>query len=273
MAKKDYYTILGVAKNASADDIKQAYRRLAMKYHPDRNSDPGAADTFTQVKEAYEVLSDVKKRAAIDNAESLFRHNSDTAGSWADVDSGDFKDIFGDFMAARHFKFSEDIFKEYGHRQRTADSVCVATISLASAYTGGVIEPAPGVKIVIPAGMRSGTKFYLNGTIYKVEVALDNKFKRSLDDLMTEVSLDAIEAILGVEALLTHLDNTTLKFSIPAGIQHGQIIKLSGKGMNAPDTNKIGDLLIRVNITIPRGLSAELHNILRAIPHRTLIDI
>jgi DnaJ-class molecular chaperone len=277
MSKRDYYEILGLAKNASDDDIKKAYRKLASKYHPDKVQDAAEKAAveikFKEAKEAYESLSDKDKRMQYDqfgHAEPFSRgHNTNT---WTHGASSaeDFQEMFGKIFKDRGFQFEEGLF---GNRSNAKQSINVATISLEDAFSGGVIRPDPRTTITIPKGVRSGTRFFSDGRLYRVDVRAHDKFKRALDDLMVDVQVDAIEAIIGVEAVLTHLDGVKLQFNIPPGIQNGQIVKLGGKGMKNPETDRSGDLLVRISITVPKGLSEELMNKLKSIPHRESINI
>ena len=145
--------------------------------------------------------------------------------------------------------------------------------SLADAYIGKTISIDGTHSIYIPGGARSGTKFYAEGRTFRVDILPDPKFKRSNDDLLVDVTIDAIEAILGVETILSHLDCVKLQFNIPAGIQPGQIVKLAGKGMKNPETDKVGDILVRITVTIPKVLTDTQKDILKSLTHRSLINI
>jgi DnaJ-class molecular chaperone len=274
MNKKDYYTVLGVPKNASEGDIKKAYRKLAMKFHPDRNKEPDAEVKFKELNEANECLSDSEKRAHYDNhghATDFSHGRKSQTHTWDFNNNDDITSVFNEiFKGRQNFNFEEAIFKQRNNPQQTIN---VATISLEDAYTGGNIKPDPGITLSIPKGIRSGTRLYAGGRMFRVDVHAHNRFKRSLDDLMLDIQIDCIEAILGVEAILTHLDGVTLQFNIPPGIQNGQIVKLGNKGMKNPETDRFGDLLVRISISTPRGLGSEIIDKLKSIPHRDSITI
>lgn len=270
MSKQDYYEILGLARNASDDDIKKAYRKLAMKYHPDRNQDAGAEDKFKEIKEAYETLSDSNKKLVYDQyghaGESPFIHTSSNRGrsqTWTfnpnDM-QGFLDEIFGNGTAG----FS---------RNNARPIITIITISLKDAYTGRSIQHDSKIVINIPAGVRPGAKLSVDGKLFKIEIISDQKFKRALDDLMLEVTITAIEAMLGIDVILEHLDGAKFQFAIPAGIQSGQIVKLSKKGMKNPETDYIGDLLVRINIQIPKTLTDADRAVLKSIIHRDSITI
>lgn len=271
MSKKDYYAVLGLAKTASEDDIKKAYRKMAMKYHPDRNKEPTAEANFKEIKEAYEFLSDPQQRAAFDQfgaSGTKFTHG--TNRNWAQEDEfGDFQDIYSAFKA-RGFDQFDDL---YGYsQQKKTQQIHVVTIQLVDAYMGRTVQDGK-TTIVIPSGVRSGSKLYIDGKIYRIDVTADNKFKRSNDDLLIDVEITAIEAMVGIDALLDHIDGAMLQFTIPNGIQNGQIVKLSNKGMKNPENDRFGDLLVRVSITIPRNLTEEQKVALTAMKLRNSIKI
>jgi len=273
MSKRDYYDVLGLAKNASEDDIKKAYRKMASKYHPDKVTDEAQKASvevkFKEAKEAYETLSDSEKRSMYDqfghDGNSFTQSRSHTQHTehrtWSFGDVGDMNHIF------------EELFKHHsGFNTRGQPQITVINISLKDAYTGITINH-DNTLVIVPQGTRSGTKLFVGGKMFRIDVLQHPKFKRALDDLMTEVSITAIEAMLGVEAYLEHLDGNKLQFTIPAGIQNGQIVKLSRTGMKNPEVDHIGDMLIRVTITIPRDFSDADKVKLKNLPHRNSINI
>ncbi len=259
MSQKDYYQTLGVAKGASDEDIKKSYRKLAMKYHPDRNRETGSEEKFKEIKEAYEALSD-PARQSYGHTNSRDYDNYD---NWTtDYRHNDLDEILKSF---------KDMLNEKTKAEK-AQSVTAIKISLQDAYIGVTVKVG-GILFNIPKGTRSGTKLYAGGRLIQVDVATDAKFLRSLDDLMVEVGITAVEAMLGVNAILEHLDGIALHFTIPAGIQNGQIVKLSKKGMKNPEHDRFGDLLVRISISVPKNLSAEQQAALKVLDHRENINI
>lgn len=266
MNKKDYYSILGVAKDASADDIKKAYRKMARKYHPDVSKEPDAEAHFKEANEANEVLSDTERRATYDaTGSNTFAHGKSPWGNY-NGDAGDFQDMFDDLFR-KHRNFNDDLYGE-----KKTQKVYLITLPLADAYLGRSVQDGDSV-VSIPKGIRSGTKLYANGKVYRVDVQTHTKFKRSNDDLLVDTEITAIEAMLGVELVLEHLDGVTLAFNVPAGIQNGQIIKLSGKGMKNPETDRNGDMMVRMAISIPRNLTEEQKAVLKPLKLRDSIKI
>lgn len=251
MAAKDYHAVLGVSRTASADEIKQAYRKLAMKYHPDRNQEPGAEQKFKEIKEAYEFLSDPAKAS----------HS------------------FGDFAhqqsRSQDFKDFDELLRKFAHQEffnHAREVVQVVKISLEDAYTGKRVSVSSGV-LSIPPGVRSGTKIYLNNRFYRIDVVPHTKFKRSENDLLVDTTISAIEAMLGIDASLDHLNGSSLQFKIPAGIQPGQIVRIAGKGMKCPESDKHGDILVRISVSIPKQLSDQDLDYIRRIKHNESINI
>jgi DnaJ-class molecular chaperone len=275
MSKRDYYDVLGVAKNSSEDDIKSAYRKLASKYHPDKlaESEKAAGEVkFKEAKEAYEMLSDAEKRAQYDrhghNA-TEFAHGRQHGGwSTHSVNPEDLNEVFRTFFSHGGGTFGEELF---GQKPRQVTHVI--NISLSDAYTGKQLKIDSGTIINVPRGCRHGTKFYVDGKFYRIDIQQHFKFKRANDDLLVDLQITAVEAILGVEAILEHLDGAKLQFAIPAGIQPGQIVKLSGKGMKNPETDRIGDMMIRITVTVPRSLSEAELTALKTLSHRESINV
>jgi molecular chaperone DnaJ len=127
--------------------------------------------------------------------------------------------------------------------------------------------------LTIPAGVRPDTRFLANNAIYHVIIAPHHKFKRANDDLLVDVEITAIEAMLGIEVQLDHLDGSKLQFAIPAGIQTGQIVRLGAKGMKNPETDRYGDLMNRITVTTPRNLTEEQKVFLRTMQPRNMLSI
>lgn len=278
MSKRDYYEILGLAKGASDDDIKKNYRKLAMKYHPDRNTDgdPAAAEVkFKELQEAYACLSDPEKKTAYDqyghqstdpNFNNGFRHGAGPGQQWSHT--VDINEIFGNMFGGGN-PFN-GMFTQ--HRQQQTQRQFL-NISLEDAYTGKQVRLVNGASFNIPAGVRTGTRFIHENVIYQIEVNPHEKFKRSNDDLLVDVEISAIEAILGIEATLDHLSNSKLQFTIPAGIQSGQVVRLGGKGMRNPETDQYGSLMVRITVTTPKNLTEEQVAFLKTMHRRELLEI
>ncbi len=289
MDYRDYYKILGVERTADAEDIKRAYRKLAMQYHPDRNpNDKTAEDKFKEINEAYQVLSDPEKRAHFDRLGSAYTSWQQQGGrpggfSWEDWTRNpggpggvrvEYEDIFGG--AGGFSDFFSQIFGGMGGFGQAAgrgggraapryESAMV--IPLKDAYLGSerhVKINDRDFQVKIPAGARTGTKLRLKGAgpngadVYLVlEVTPDPRFERKDDDLITEIGVDVATAALGGEVKVPTLKGNVL-LQIPAGTQPGQRFRLKGKGMpGLSDPRKHGDLYAVVQVEIPRQLSKE----------------
>ena len=272
--KKDYYEVLDVSKNATDDEIKKKYRQLAMKYHPDRNTDGdkvAAELKFKEVKEAYECLSDPAKRAAYNqygHASTDPNFNQSRPGhSGHFSQTVDINEIFGTMFANGH-PFG-DIFGRQS-QQQVRHSLA---ITLEDAYKGKQLRLPGGLSVNIPAGVRSGARFHIDNNVYQIDIHPHPKFKRANDDLLVDIEITAIEAMLSIEAQLDHLDGAKLQFTIPSGIQNGQVVRLSNKGMKNPETDKFGDLMIRITVTTPRDLSDDQKSFLKTMQHREMLII
>lgn len=291
---KDYYKVLGIDKNASDDDIKRAYRKLAKKYHPDTNpNNPEAEARFKEVNEANEVLSDKDKREMYD------RFGTTTPGGFPggagpDVryynqgNSGDvpFSDIFETFFgglggrgrggaqaqgrgAPGGFGFGNFSTSNAAQGEDIEQPV---TITLKEAFSGTtrvVTRDGRKITVKIPAGADTGTKVRLagegmpgmggrDGDLYLiVTVDEDMQFERKGDDLLTDVKIDMFTALLGGEAEIPTMEKN-VKLKIPPGTQSGRKFRLPNKGMPLlKKPGEFGDLYARILITVPIALTEK----------------
>ncbi len=285
MEYKDYYKILGVDRKASEKEIKRAYRKLAVKYHPDKNpGDKAAEERFKEINEAYEVLSDPEKRAKYDQLGESWRTYQRMGGQPGDFDwsqwmSGapggvhiEFGDL-GDLFGGGFSDFFNAVFGGMEARRRAArrgrDIQQPITISLTEAYTGTtrtVRLDGRRLEVKIPPGAKTGTKVRLagkgeagpgaSGDLYLVvEVAPDPRFRRKGDDLYVEVPVDLYTAVLGGEVTVPTPGGPVM-LTIPPGSQPGQTFRLRGRGMPLlRNPSEHGDLYARLKVRLPRELS------------------
>ena len=287
MEYKDYYKILGVERSANADEVRKAYRKLAMQYHPDRNpGDKQAEEKFKEINEAYQVLSDTQKRARYDQLGSAYSNWQQRGGGRGDfdwsqwfsgqpagnvhVEYGDLNDLFGEGMFSDFFR---SIFGGMGGTQTATRSRSrpayqqPVSISLQEAYSGAtrtLQSNGRRLEVRIPAGVKTGSKVRVAGggpeglDLYLiVEVADDARFAREGDDLRTSATVDIFTAILGGEAEVDTLEGK-VKLKIPAGTQPEQVFRLAGRGMpHVKDVKNKGDLFVRLKVRIPQHLSAK----------------
>ena len=250
MSKRDYYEILGVSKGADAKDIKKAYRRVAMKYHPDRNPDaPDAEDKFKEASEAYEILSDGDKRAAYDQ----FGHAGvDPQMGAGGGFQGNFSDIFGDVFG--------DIFGGGGGRgrggpQRGADLRYTLDISLEHAVKGTTVKiRVPTLVACEPCdgnGARSGSAAATCGTCGGAgQVRMQQGFFQVQQTCPKcrgkgKVISDPCPSCRGNGRVE---ETKTLSVKVPPGVDTGDRIRLSGEGEAGPDGGPPGDLFVQMSV-------------------------
>ena len=289
---EDYYKILGVQKNASEEEIKKAYRKLAMKYHPDHTKgDKDAEEKFKKISEAYAVLSDKEKRKEYDTFGSEgFRQRF----SQEDIFRGfDFGDIFREFGfgggnfshgggGGRRFSFGAGSpFNSSGAQQRNqakgSDLVYELPLTLREVATGTskVITfqhqgRSENLTVKIPKGLIAGKKLRLAGkgepspyggpagNLYiKSQVLNDPVFSSEKYDLYINQELTLSEAILGTTVSVPTIDDKQLSLKIPPGTKPGTKMRLSSHGLPDIKDNKKGDLYVRVQVKIPQHLNEE----------------
>ena len=291
MSKKDYYATLGVARNATPDEIKKAYRKMAMKFHPDKN--PGnkkAEETFKEVSEAYEILSDPKKREMFD--QFGFSGGNPGAGGFGGGPGGFggagpggfggfsgqediFSDLFGDIFGGRG--------PGRGRKARGADLRYTLNISFEEAATGcekvisfirqrmGRDETAK-LSVKVPAGVKQGQRLKLsaegdaapvgpmagaNGDLYVIVNVQDHAlFTREEDDVILSVPISYVDAVLGSSAEIPTLTGK-VALKIPAGTHTGQVFRLKGKGFPKVGGFGAGDMLVKILVDTPSQLSSR----------------
>ncbi len=287
MKFKDYYQTLGVAREASADDIKHAYRRLARKYHPDLNKEPEAEARFKELGEAYEVLKDAEKRAAYDDVGKRWQPGAEQPPP--DWNSGyEFRggeDPFAGAGAAggEHSDFFEALFGRRGaqaHRRappRAQDHHAKVVIDLADAYRGAsrsirlqmpAIDAQGHVSlsertldVAIPAGVREGQHLRLAGQggpgydgapagdLY-LEIAFrpHPRFRVDGRDVYLDLPVAPWEAALSAGVDVPLPDGSVVQLSVPAGSAQGRKLRLKGKGIPGKTP---GDLYVVLQIAMP----------------------
>lgn len=258
----DHYQTLGVAKSATQEEIKSAYRKLASKHHPDRGGDTA---TFQKIQAAYAVISDPTSREEYDNPRQEFHQFGGMPPGFEDMfrGFGGFSDIFGQPRPGPS-------------RNRTLN--LQTNITLEEAYTGkelvATIKLPSGkdqiINVKIPAGVHDGTTLRLKGlgddTIKNlpsgdihltISVIPDSIFDRQGDDLIKELEINAFDAMLGTECNIETIDHKTLSITINPGTQPGTILGAQGYGMPNINNNSKGRLLLKVKVTIPTLLTNE----------------
>lgn len=298
---RDYYEILGVPRNATLEEIKSAYRKLAMKYHPDRNpGDKEAEKKFREVQEAYEVLGDEKKRAQYDRYGRVFEHAGAEAGAGAGpgpFGGYEFRwgpggaTIFGEGFD------TEDLFEMIfgaapGRRGRRARARTVwpaaqdihqeVEVDFLTAALGGSIDlqldkPDTGpttISVNVPAGIADGQTLRLRGQgiqggdLYlKIRIRPHPSFRREGHDLIVPVPISLQEAVFGGKIDVSGLGET-LTVTIPPGVSSGQRLRVRGHGLPIPGTGQRGDLYAELRIVLPKTLDAESRKLLEEFARR-----
>lgn len=285
MEFRDYYKTLGVTRQASDEELKRAYRRLARRFHPDVNpGDPQADARFKEINEAYQVLSDPDKRKRYDRFGSNWRQ------------TGSFEEAFrragaptgaapGGFGGAGFSDFFESLFGSMGFGgQRpgpppSADVEDRVDITLREVAEGGRrslmlrTPQADGhvrqerIDVTIPKGVRDGQRLRVTGKgsirpdgtrgdLYlRVAVSPDSRFERHEADLHTTATIGLSEAMLGANVNVSTLDGRTLTVRVPPETRDGARLRLRGQGLPKAGSNQRGDILVRIRVQFPQDLS------------------
>ncbi|WP_276483377.1 DnaJ C-terminal domain-containing protein [Paraflavitalea pollutisoli] len=297
---KDYYSILGVSKQAKEDEIKKAFRKLAVKYHPDKN--PGnkeSEEKFKELNEAYEVLSDPEKRKKYDvygpnwnqfNGQQQGQHQYQGGGAGGGSyeyegdpgeffgKGGDFSDIFGEFFGGGGSRTGS---RRSTRKHKGQDYQSEVTITLEEAFEGttrlfNINEQK--IRITLKPGVYDGLTIKLAGKgaaglnggeagdlFITIRVSQHASYRRDGDDLRRTVLVDLFTAVLGGEKEVATLAGQ-LKIKIPAGTQNGKLLRIRGKGMpvyNQPAQR--GDLLLEIQVEVPEKLTDQQRELFRQL--------
>jgi len=279
--KRDFYEVLGVNKSATQADVKSAYRKMALKYHPDRNKEPDAEEKFKEINEAYEVLSNQEKRAAYDNyGHSAFDPSSGGFGghtytqqngpfnfTWqspgggqsADFDFGGFSnpfDIFEQFFGAG---FSQS----RGPRLETY-KIRLTFLEAANGCQKELNLEGKRKTIKIPAGVDDGQKIKFSDFILYIDVLPDKVFRREGNNVFVSINISFAQASLGDEIYVPTLGES-VKIRVKPGTQPNTLVRIRGKGI--PDINGygVGDLYIQLLVEVPTKLSANQKQLIREL--------
>lgn len=286
----DFYSTLGVAETATDAEIKAAFRKLAMEHHPDKNQGNDAAEAkFKEINEAYQTLSDTSKRAEYDQ---MRKYGGMPGGNGFRGNPRGFRQGPNEF----HFEFGgdpgnvDDIIRQFFHQngfrgpfgqprpQRNRDINVSIEVGLEDILHGKdmpltIDNNGTSVNIVarIPAGVEHGTKMRFQGhgdssipnippgdLFVNINIRHHPIFRRDRQSLHAEMKIDAIDAILGHKFDFDCIDGSKINIDIPAGTQHGNVLRISGKGVPVyqhPDRR--GDLFLTVAIVIPKDLTED----------------
>lgn len=283
---KDLYEILGVARTASADEIKKAYRKLARELHPDlTGGDAQKADWFKAVNDAYDLLKDAEKRRRYDAGEigpdgqeqaprQSYRSYAETDPSSRYEYEGSFDDL-GDLFS-RAFRQGK---RGFGNAKMSGNDVHFQMeISFLDAVLGSVLPvtlPGAGkIELRIPAGITDGQTLRLAGkgeagvnggpagdAFVTLSVADDPVFTREDDDISLELPISVDEAVLG-GSIEVPIPGGRVKLKVPANASSGKVMRLRGKGVQR--ASKPGDLLVKLRIVLPEKEDTSLADAIRS---------
>ena len=272
-AEKDYYKVLGVAKDASKEDIKRAYRKLAQKYHPDANKGNEQAETrFKEISEAHAVLSNPEKRTEYDEMRRLFEAGGDRIYGFGPEGGGGVRinigDLFGNQGSGSVF---EDLLGGVGFRtqRRGEDLESEVTLSFDEAIAGSTLTLENGSRVRVPPGVGDGARIRVAGKgargaqggpagdLYvRVHVTPHPIFGRGKNgNLEMAVPVTFTEAALGTKVEVPTLEGrVTVK--VPSGTPTGKVLRVKGRGAPRPRGGN-GDLLVTIEVQVPQKLSRK----------------
>ena len=263
----DYYSTLGLKRGASDEEIKKAYRKLAMKHHPDRGGDQ---NKFKEISTAYEALTNPEKKRIIDLG-------GDPNAQGGGFNQGPFEFHFG----SGNF---EDIFHNFGFgfgqrpMQRNKSLNINVDVTLEEVLTGKDIDAELGIpggksrmiNIAIPPGVDNGQQIRYEGMgdnsipnlragdlIVNVRIIPHPVFKREGDSLIYEHTISVWDAMLGTTVSVTTLDKRNLDITVPAGIQPETILSCNGEGLPNIRSKRKGNMLIKIKVSIPKNLTVD----------------
>lgn len=284
--QKDFYQTLGITKSASADEIKKAYRKLALQYHPDRNKGKDAEGKFKEVTKAYEVLSDPQKKQTYDQfGHAAFEQGAgqgpfggfgqQQGGPFGGAQGGPFSYTYstgGDGSTGFDFGGFNDPFEifeqffggasPFGRQQRRqAYSLTLDFLEAVNGTTKKVTIDGKSQTIKIPAGVDEGSRIRFGDYDVVVSVNSDKRFQREGFDIIGSKEIPFAQAALGGEVTVETIDGD-LKLRIPGGTQPGTAIRLRGKGVPHLHGSGRGDHYVRIKVTVPKHLTGKQRELL-----------
>ncbi len=285
--KRDYYDVLGVNKSAGAAELKAAYRKQALQWHPDRNKSPEAEEKFKEINEAYEILSNPEKKAAYDQfGHAAFEPGGMGAGGFGGFGGagqgrtyrqGPFTYTYytsggqpGEEFSGFDFSDPFEIFEQFfggaspfgGQQQRLPHySLSLSFMEAAKGVEKEVVIEGEKRTIKIPAGVDDGSRIKFEDFYLTVDVKPDRNFKREGTDVLVDMEIPFTLAILGGEIDVPTIDGE-LKLRIRPGTQPGTMVRLAGQGIKHLHGSGRGDEYVRLLVKLPEKLTAEQRKIL-----------
>jgi molecular chaperone DnaJ len=273
--EKDFYAILGVDKKAGADEIKKKYRSLARELHPDKTKgDSALEEKFKAVSEAYDILSDSKKRAEYDEARSLFERGGFRAPTGGQGGGGDFSDLFAGGSSNDIFA---NLFGGGGVRRgprKGQDLQTESTITFKESIFGTTLELSLSTdggkpqKITarVPAGVNDGAKIRVKGKgapgeagpgdlFILLHVKPHSVFSRKAENLLLTLPVTFVEATLGADIKVPTLDGEEVTVRLAPGTPNGRTLRVKGRGIKKGSV--VGDLLATIDVQVPQKIEGE----------------
>lgn len=296
---KDFYSILGVSQDASEEEVKKAYRKLARKYHPDKNpGDESAEQKFKDVAEAHTVLSDPEQRQQYDAIRAMGSGARFSAGSPGSGGGGGFEDLFGNLFGGGspgtgggRFGGAPDFADLFGGRggrfgggapAKGADRTAKTTISFSGAVRGTTVglreQNGTVIDVRIPAGVKDGQKVRVKGKgqqgpggagdlLVEVSISPHRFFERDGDNIRIHLPVAFDEAVLGTTVEVPTVHGEKVRIKVPAGTGSGKVFRLKGHGIRRK--NSQGDMLVVVDVQVPKELPEEAREAVRAYAEAT----
>jgi molecular chaperone DnaJ len=285
--EKDFYAILGVDKKAGADEIKKKYRTLARELHPDKTKgDSALEEKFKAVSEAYDILSDSKKRAEYDEARSLFERGGFRAPMGGHGGGGDFSDLFASGSSNDIFA---NLFGGGGVRRgprKGQDLQTEATITFKESVFGTTLELSLSTdggkpqKITarVPAGVNDGAKIRVKGKgapgeagpgdlFILLHVKPHQVFTRKAENLLLTLPVTFVEATLGADIKVPTLDGEEVTVRLAPGTPNGRTLRVKGRGIKKGSV--VGDLLATIDVQVPQKIEGAASDALKKFADET----
>jgi molecular chaperone DnaJ len=285
--EKDFYAILGVDKKAGADEIKKKYRSLARELHPDKTKgDNALEEKFKAVSEAYDILSDSKKRAEYDEARSLFERGGFRAPMGGQGGGGDFSDLFAGGSPNDIFA---NLFGGGGIRRgprKGQDLQTEATITFKESVFGTTLEltlstdggKPQKIGARVPAGVNDGAKIRVKGKgapgeagpgdlFIQLHVKPHSVFSRKAENLLLTLPVTFVEATLGADIKVPTLDGEEVTVRLAPGTPNGRTLRVKGRGIKKGSV--IGDLLATIDVQVPQKIEGAASEALKKFAEAT----
>ncbi|MEK7526042.1 MAG: DnaJ C-terminal domain-containing protein [Patescibacteria group bacterium] len=274
-AKPDFYDILGVTKSATSEELKKAYRKQALEWHPDRHKDQkqAAEKRFKEINEAYQILSDSSKRSAYDQyGHAAFSPGGGFAGGrgaqgqgFNPFGQGGFSYSYSGNGEGVPFDFGDpfEIFEQFfggasPFRQQRVPrySIAIDFMEAVKGVTKEAVVEGKKRKIKIPAGVDEGSRINFGDFILSINVKPSNIFERDGLDIYVNVAIPFSVAVLGGEIEVPTVDKP-VKLKIKSGTESASMMRLKGKGVQSPRGSAKGDQYIKITVDVPTKLNRD----------------